>query len=154
MNNFQILSPGDLQSFQLIADWWLDEWKMPREKSLQRLQDATTNDLQFHVLMTINGVPVSTGGVHSQVGLHYRVPRFKIYPYWLALVYTKPEYRKNGYGVMLCKYIQDHARKLGIDELYLFTDTAEPFYERLGWEQFEAGVLMGERIVTVMRTSL
>ncbi len=37
--------------------------------------------------------------------------------------------------------------------MYLFTDTAESLYERLGWHQLER-LFLGERNIVVMKKSL
>lgn len=44
---------------------------------------------------------------------------------WLALVYTKPENRGKGLCALICNYIQDHSKKLGLKRIYLFTHTAK-----------------------------
>jgi len=65
-------------------------------------------------------------------------------------VYTVPEKRRQGYGALLCRFIEHHAREIGIVEMYLFTDTAEPLYLRLGWQVIERLVL-GTRKIVVMK---
>ena len=150
---FQLVQPNDHPSFQLIAEWYLSEWKVPIEKTIQRLKSITSDPAQFQVLMTFDNKPVATGGVYDHVGLLDREPRFKVYKSWLALVYTSPESRQKGYGALLCDYIQEHAKHAGIQDMYLFTDTAERLYERLGWAVLER-VAMGERNVVVMKKEL
>src|SRR5688500_7704317 len=103
--------------------------------------------------MKVDGELVATGGLYNQVGLLEKEPRFKIYKNWLALVYTRPENRKTGFGALICKFIQDQSRKRGIDEMYLFTDTAQRLYSRLGWTELEK-VSMGDRNVVVMKKDL
>ena len=150
---FQIVQPNDQMTFELIADWYLDEWKIPREKTIQRLQTITSDNSQFQVLMTLDGSPISTGGLYDHVGLLDKEPRFRIHKNWLALVYTIPENRHKGYGALICNFIHDHSRKLGIETMYLFTDTAERLYMRLGWTEMEK-LAMGDRNVVVMKKEL
>src|SRR5690606_35689003 len=102
--NFQILQLTDQAIFQVIADWYVSEWKIPRDKTIQRLQTITSDNSQFQVLMTLDGTPISTGGLYDHVGLHDKEPRFKIHKYWLGLVYTIPEKRHQGYGTLMCKH--------------------------------------------------
>ena len=61
----------------------------------------------------------------------------KIYRDWLALVYTLPQERGKGYGTLLCQYMQEHAQEMRIENVYLFTDTAESLYKKLGWREIE-----------------
>jgi hypothetical protein len=150
---FQILQPNDLISFQLIADWYLSEWKIPINKTIQRLQNITEDGSQFQVLMTLDSIPISTGGLYNHVGLLDKEPRLKIYKHWLALVYTTPENRHKGYGTLICDYIQNRSKQIGVDTMYLFTDTAEKLYTRLGWAAME-NIIFGERNITVMNKKL
>jgi GNAT superfamily N-acetyltransferase len=103
--------------------------------------------------MTVDNIPVSTGGLYNHVGLLDKEPRLKIHKNWLALVYTTPNKRQQGYGALICKHIQDHSRSLGLDTMYLFTDTAEQLYQRLGWTDMER-LAMGDRNVVVMKKDL
>lgn len=151
--NFQIVQPNDQATFQLIADWYLSEWKIPRDKTIQRLQTITADNSQFQILMTLNGIPISTGGLYDHVGLLDKEPRLKIHKHWLALVYTIPDKRHQGYGALICKHIQDVSKKIGLDTLYLFTDTAEELYKRLGWTEMER-LAMGDRKIVVMKKDM
>jgi GNAT superfamily N-acetyltransferase len=105
------------------------------------------------VLLTIDKIPVSTGGLYNHVALLDKEPRFNIYRNWLALVYTIPEKRRHGFGAMICNYIQQHAKELCIKEMHLFTDTAERLYSRLGWNKLEQTAL-GKRKITIMEKQL
>jgi GNAT superfamily N-acetyltransferase len=147
--DFHILTQGDQNKFQLIASWYLEYWKIPTDKSIKKLEKVAASESEFHVLMTLDNVPIATGGLHHHTGLQDKVPRFKIYKDWLALVYTIPGERGKGYGGLLCSYITNRARERGMEKIYLYTDTAENLYQRLGWSVLEK-VAMGERNVTVM----
>lgn len=147
---FLILQPDDQQTFKLIADWYFTEWRIPIDKTMQRLQTITNDKTQFQVLMTLNKIPIATGGLYNHVGLIDKEPRFGIYKNWLALVYIIPNQRQKGYGASICNFIQEHSKSIGLDTLHLFTDTAEQLYKRLGWSEVER-VSMGERNVVVMK---
>lgn len=146
---FHIVQPTDELIFKLIADWYLSEWKIPLEKTMQQLPDITADPLQFQVLMMLDNAPIGTGGVYNHVGLLDREPRFTMYKKWLAVVYTLPEQRMKGYGELICKYIQNHAKSIGIDQLHLYTDTAERLYLRNGWSVVER-VSVGGRNLAIM----
>jgi len=147
---FHLVQPNDLPTFELIAGWYLSEWKIPVDKTIENLQTITADHSQFQVLMTLDGVPIATGGVYNHVGLLDKEPRLKIYQNWLAKVYTIPDKRHQGYGALICNYIRDHSKKIGIDTMYLFTDTAEQLYKRLGWIEMER-LNIGERNVVIMK---
>lgn len=150
---FQFVTPEDTTDIQLIAEWYASEWKIPQETTIDKLRQLPSGNHQFQVLMSLNDIPVASGGIYNHVGILDKVPHLNAHKHWLALVYTLPEFRKQGYGAMLCNYIQEHARVLGLKELYLFTHTAENLYRRLGWEQ-SAGLQVGGKDIVVMRKLL
>jgi phosphoribosylglycinamide formyltransferase 1 len=150
---FLQVQPDNHNTIQLIADWYFSEWKIPVDKTIQRLKTITRDDSQLQVVMTLDGIPISTGGLYHQVGLTDKQPRFAIYKNWLAQVYTTPGSRHQGFGALICNYIQDYSKKIGVKEMYLFTDTAETLYKRLGWYSLER-VSLGERNVIVMKKEL
>ena len=150
---FQILKPKDQTTFQLIANWYSNEWNIPIETTIQRLETVTTDNSQFQILLTRDGAPISTAGLYNHVGLIDKEPRFKIYNHWLALVYTIPSKRYRGYGALLCEDIQSYSKSLGLNAIYLFTDTAEQLYKRLGWVKMER-LKMAERNIVVMKKDL
>lgn len=149
----KIVKSGNRKTIQLIADWYLDEWNIPGDKTTQKLKSFSGDSNQFQALLTLDGVPVTTGGLYHHVGLVDKEPKFSIYKSWLALVYTIPGKRQQGYGTLICNYIQEHAKKLGIKEIFLFTDTAERLYTRLGWNVLER-TSVDERNIVVMKKEL
>ena len=38
---------------------------------------------------------------------------------------------------MVCKHVETHAQAMGIEKIYLLTDTAEHLYRRLGWTELQ-----------------
>jgi GNAT superfamily N-acetyltransferase len=103
--------------------------------------------------MTIDNLPIATAGLYHYVGLHDYFPKYKEYPLWLALVYTLPEYRGKGYGSMLCEKIQTLVGDLGFNEIWLFTDTAESLYQRLGWQVVER-ITLKHRNIVIMKKNI
>lgn len=150
---FQLISPSDDESIQLIANWYLSEWNIPIQTTIDKIKRLSVDNHEFQVLMTLNNEPIATGGLYNHVGILNYEPRLKMYKNWLALVYTRPEFRGRGFGADLCNHIQDYSKSLGLKDLYLFTHTAENLYRRLGWEVMER-VALGERNVVVMKKEL
>lgn len=146
---FKIIEPKDKESFEIIANWYFHHWKIPKERTLARLDEITRDPLQFQVLMLVNNTPVATGGVYSWVSILDKVPHLNNHKHWLALIYTDEAHRQKSYGALLCKFIQNHAKTLGLKKLHLYTDTAERLYARLGWQVLER-ISVAERNVVVM----
>jgi predicted N-acetyltransferase YhbS len=65
---------------------------------------------------------------------------------WLASVYVPPEHRKKGIASALVRTVEDAARRIGYDRLYLFTSTAPSLYAGLGWTALEQRDYRGEHI--------
>ncbi len=57
--------------------------------------------------------------------------------HWLASVYVHPGFRKAGIASALIKAVEHEAAVRDIACMYLYTNTAEQLYARLGWELFE-----------------
>jgi len=153
MIQFHLVNAEDNEIIELISDWYLREWNIPKNKTLQKIRSFAGDKFQFQVVMTIDNIPVSTGGLYDHVALLDKEPRFRIYKNWLALVYTIPEKRRHGFGALICNYIQEHAKELGIKGMHLFTDTAERLYTRLGWNKLEQ-IILGKRNITIMKKQL
>ncbi len=151
--SFQKVNPDDKKLIDLIADWYLQEWNIAKDYTIQRLSDFLPNSIPFQLIMTIDGLPIATGGVYDHVGLLDREPRFKIYSPWLALVFTTPKNRNLGYGKLLCEKIQDVSKELGLKEIFLFTHTAETLYKRLDWQELER-LNLGNEDIVIMKKSL
>jgi GNAT superfamily N-acetyltransferase len=151
MNNisFKIVESNDLKTIHLIADWYLNEWHIPKEKTIQQFSYFSSNTVPFQLIMFLNDMPMATGGIYNHVGIVDIVPRFKAYKNWLALVYTTTENRGKGYGTMLCNEIEAHSKAIGIEELHLFTHTAESLYKRLDWQELERLTLKEKDIVVM-----
>lgn len=154
MNNIKlkIITPADDSMLTVIAGWYFTEWHIPKQATIEKLKDLTADPLQLQVLMTIDDLPIATGGLYNHVALLDKEPQFKVYKNWLALVYTIPENRGKGFGALLCNYIQQYAKEMmGLNEIFLFTHTAESLYKRLGWQQVERLVVDKREIVVIKK---
>ena len=148
---FQFVNFNDVESINLIADWYFNEWNIPIQNTKDKIKSFKDNNSQFQIIMTLDNIPISTAGLYHSVGLTEKEPRFKIYKHWLALVYTVPEYRKNGFGALICEKIQEHSKEIGINDIYLYTHTAEPLYIRLHWHIIERIELNNKKIVVMKK---
>ncbi|MDQ1080463.1 GNAT family N-acetyltransferase [Pseudoroseomonas cervicalis] len=72
---------------------------------------------------------------------------------WLAGLYVVPEARRQGHAARLARAVQQAARAQGAAELWLYTDSAEALYERLGWVCVER-LPQGAGEIALMRCAL
>lgn len=56
---------------------------------------------------------------------------------WLADVYVKPMFRRQGIATALIRRIETEAKSAGIARLFLYTPDAAELYRHLGWSMFE-----------------
>ena len=148
---YQIVTPDDNKNIELIAEWYLSEWNIPIQTTIDKTKKLSADNYEFQILMTLDNKPIATGGLYNHVGLLDKEPKLKIYKNWLALVYTTPENRGKGLGALICRHIQTHAKDLGLKDIYLFTHTAENLYKRLEWQQLERLALSGKDIVVMKK---
>lgn len=52
---------------------------------------------------------------------------------WLAGVFVRPQHRKSGVGSALVTRIENEAKALAVNTMYLYTAHSESLYSRLGW---------------------
>ncbi|KIP91640.1 MULTISPECIES: GNAT family N-acetyltransferase [Pseudomonas] len=69
---------------------------------------------------------------------------------WLAGVYVKAGHRGKGVASQLVNRVVAEAAALSVPELYLYTDTSQSLYARLGWQVVEE-LVYEELPVTVMK---
>lgn len=151
--SFHLLKEDDKNLIDFIAGCYLEAWNVPIDKTSARLKQIITDADQFQLVMLVDEHPVATGGLYTHVSLQDHVPHFKDLKYWLGMVYTAKPARHKGYGASICLEIERIAAEQGVDTMYLFTDTAEQLYSKLGWGITEK-VVMGPRMVTVMQKQL
>ncbi|UJR16722.1 hypothetical protein I4U23_003622 [Adineta vaga] len=69
---------------------------------------------------------------------------------WVACTFTKPEYRGQGIAKYMTQKLLEHTRQLNYTHLWLWTRTAEGFFEKLGFH-FVEKLRHGQSDITVMR---
>jgi GNAT superfamily N-acetyltransferase len=148
---FQKVKPDDKKPIELIAGWYEREWKIASQITIQKISSYPAEGIPFQILMTVDGLPVATGGLYHEVGLLDYEPKYRIYGPWLALVYTAPKNRNKGYGALLCQKIQEISKDLGLKEIFLYTFTAETLYKQLGWEELERTNYKGKDAVVMKK---
>jgi GNAT superfamily N-acetyltransferase len=150
---FSRLLPTDTALIKVIAHWYFQEWNIPTKNTIENLSKFPAAGIPFQVVMSQGGKPVASGGVYKDVNLVKVEPRFKAYGPWLAVIYTSRGHRQKGFGTQLCKKIVEISGEMGVKEIWLYTQTAESMYNKLGWVEMERIQYKGKD-TAVMRKSL
>jgi predicted N-acetyltransferase YhbS len=111
----------------IYEEFWADKQRHTAESLDALLRQATRPDrIPLSLLALHNSNPVGTINLieNDDEDRPHLTP-------WLAALYVKPEFRRQGIGSLLVRTLQSHARRLGIRGLYLGTDNPA-FYSRLG----------------------
>jgi len=84
------------------------------------------NDLEAHeFIVARNG-----DGITGCIGLELQGPL-------LRSLAVDPAFRNQGIAGELCESLLSHAAKQGVSEIYLLTDTADRFFERIGFQRID-----------------
>jgi len=148
------VNPDDIELIELIANWYYQEWKIPTEKTIQRISKFKKKEFPFHIIVKKEGQPIATGGLYTDdgMGLPTLMPDYRNrYEPWVALLYTIPKVRGKGLGAILTSIVEEMGVELGYTTQYLYTFTAEPLYIRQGWEVIERLTYNGHENTVLMR---
>ncbi len=116
-----------------VARWIFDEWDHVTVRNLEAeellVQSRLHNDRVPLALVALEGEAcVGTVSLYeTDLG-----SRPDLSP-WLASLYVHPDHRNRGVGRALVAEVIVVARGLGIGRLYLHTETASAYYQRMGW---------------------
>jgi predicted N-acetyltransferase YhbS len=137
-----------------LARWLYDEWGrlLPGasvERGIARLQERIHRDRVPLTFVAFEGE--SAVGTVSLIDCDMDT-RADLSP-WLASLYVQPEQRRRGIGASLVEAVVSEARKLGIKTLFLFTDSSEALYARLGWQKMESCIYRGRDVVIMRKSS-
>ena len=138
----------------LIARWHWDEWggdyanTSLDEWTAQLATKTRTDGMPCSWVAFVDDEPV--GSVVLELdGVE---PRPELKPD-LGGLYILPQHRHCGIGSALVLACEAGAREFGVSDLYLYTESAESLYARLGWETFEVTKFQ-KQPVAIMRRSL
>jgi GNAT superfamily N-acetyltransferase len=138
---------------KVTARWRWEEWlrgKEPFEDALQRAQRASALGLTIPqtLVLLVDDEPVGTASLTA----HDLDERPDLTP-WLAGVFVASHARGRGYAAQLVAAVEGEARKASISTLWLYTNTAERLYVRVGWRTVET-VLHDGKPFALMRRDL
>jgi len=120
-------------TFPTVARWLIEEFFMDKpehtvENMVTRMQGAKRDKIPLGLISFEEEVP---SGVVSLLENDLGQPS-PLTP-WLAGLYVAPEFRGKGIGKLLVSACVAEAKRLGFDNLYLYTSTPS-FYEKIGWK--------------------
>jgi N-acetylglutamate synthase-like GNAT family acetyltransferase len=121
------------ENLSILASWHQDEWSYlnPGEDltaRIARMQDHLNDELIPSTFIAKSDVLLGSAAiVYKDMKTEPQLTP------WLASVFVRPEYRKQGIGQQLLQYVMTQAQTAGIDRLYLYTPDQAGFYLKLGW---------------------
>ena len=106
--------------------WSEDEWRAWYSEVL----DRTTEPLPRCWVALIDG---EIAGAVSLVVDGELADQTNLSP-WLDGLIVNPRLRKSGIGSLLVKHCEEHAKLMGIQVLYLWTEAQSTFYKKRNWK--------------------
>ncbi len=131
----QIESIADhLDLIEVIAAWHFHEWGHADPTGsvktwAEGLRQRTNRDRIPTTYVAMDGSEL-LGSVTLED--HDMSTHLELSP-WLAGLYVKPTMRGQGIGTALTKHAVHSAVQMGVNRLYLYTESARGLYEKLGW---------------------
>ena len=117
---------------QWLYDWWGKDEDYTKEQVEAYVRNAVCKDRIPQVFLILqDGVPAGT----FQFAMSDIDTRPDCYP-WLRDFWIQPAFRGKGLTYTVMEAVKDHAARLHLTELYLFT-RHEGLYEKFGWEYIE-----------------
>jgi L-amino acid N-acyltransferase YncA len=146
-----------LDSIIQIAQWYYAEWKGIYEASGLSFEDVktavaertNTGTIPLAVVALDDKRIVGTGCLKT----HDMDTRIELTP-WLAGIYVERTQRRKGIGSMIVSCLDDIAKKLGMQRLYLYTPRSTIFYARLGWVENVITTYKGQHVAIMEKKLL
>jgi len=150
----KIINLADAPAYlQTLAAWHHEEWRalnpgQTLEQRMQKMQAHLEGDFIPSTYLAVDGQLLGSAAI-----VESDMDNRKDLSPWLASVYVDKQYRQQGIGSRLIRYIVDMAKHKEIKKLYLFTPDQEYFYQRLGWQVLEKTRYRGVE-VTILNYSV
>jgi predicted N-acetyltransferase YhbS len=134
------------EALATVALWVHSEWGHKFGASLKQMEDGFRGRLHrdripFTLVGELDGKLVGTSTVVA-----CDLPARRDLRPWLAAVFVDPACRGKGVGSALVQAACSHVAKLGNEHVYLYTESAAPFYARLGWTALEQRTYHGDEV--------
>lgn len=138
----------------IISKWFYREWaylyiKKTEDDVTKLISERTNRDKIPIALVAFEGVEL-IGTICLKINDMDTKPELSP---WLAGLYVKESWRRNGVGSSLVKAIEQKAFEIGTNRLFLYTPESEHFYSELGWDIKEKEIYHNVT-VTVMKKEI
>lgn len=143
------------ECIETLANWHVAEWAwLDPQMSVASTSDELRKQTVAHAIpTTIVAIDTNKRVLGSVSLLQNDHQKIRQYSPWLASLYVRKSMRGQGIGQDLVSRCVALAEKLGVSQLYLYTDAHVAFYTALGWSVVET-VSFGQFEVTVMGLDL
>lgn len=135
-----------------IAKWLYYQWGQRPGNSIELTEQrvvarANRDSIPLAVVAVEDGRAVGTAALRSD-----DMPSRPDLGPWLASVYVAAAHRNRGIGSKLVAAVEQHAVRLGVEQLNLFTPDRETFYTRLGWHTIDHTTYHGKWMTVMQKT--
>jgi GNAT superfamily N-acetyltransferase len=135
-----------------VAKWAHEEFWSHAGKTLEETHDLfmpvpRPEWLPCTFVLVENGTPIGMASIVE----HDLESRPQWTP-WLAAVVVDRDARGRGHSRTLVRFIEDFARRNGVETLWLFTWSAEAVYAKFGWRPVERLHHSTREVVVMNRT--
>ncbi|MCJ7536833.1 MAG: GNAT family N-acetyltransferase [Anaerolineales bacterium] len=136
----------------VLANWFYDEWgRRDPSSSPERMRQILGGNLNrdkipLIIVLLRGSQPIASASLKIR-----EIETHPQYLNWLGGVYVHPDYRDQGIGSQLVEYSANEAKRLQVNELYLYTRSHEEFYTRLGWQVIEKPIYEGCLAIVMRR---
>lgn len=148
------LHTEDREVIETIASWYNAAWGTPMEKTIRRLSTYPSSDTLLQAVAYKNGAVIGSGGLCNTVNIYQVYPDLDKFGPWIALLYIQEDYRNQGAGQQILNFLEEAVLRSGYPALYLYTFTAERFYQRNGWKVIREVRYKQEQTVIMKKTLL
>jgi predicted N-acetyltransferase YhbS len=129
------LLADQIPACEIVATWLWEQWfrgqGCSREWVREMVESRRQRDHLPLALVALAGAqPIGTASLTEEYA-----PAGPKRICCLAGVYVLPEFRRRGVGTRLCERAVREAKRLGHDQLYLYTAGQEAFYAQRGWRK-------------------
>jgi GNAT superfamily N-acetyltransferase len=135
---------------ETLARWHCDEWGRPDDPKSRAFWESALRREAGRDEIPIVFIALDGDALVGSVSLveHNMNTHRELSP-WLAGTFVHAPRRAEGIGTALVRHAVRRAVELGVRRLYLYTESARGFYDKLGWQPFSEELYEGAT-VTVM----
>lgn len=144
--------PADDSVRRMLAEWSLVEWAgdFPDDTIDWYLdlyaESSEGRGLPVCLVAEIDGIPVGTASLIADDEL----PDATESGPWVAAVFVEPGSRRSGVGAALVAEAVSRGHAMGFDEIFLYTESGAPWYEKTGWQRVREAELAGHPVTVMM----